>query len=138
FQSLHLTTPASVSINEKLLGKWAKSASSPPQYQNGTLVNLVNAGYHKGQYEFKADGTYSFHGESQFSSNDYGLTEEKGNYSVSGNQITLSPTSATIRKMDANGSLKKSENLPLSKRVYSWQLQYFEGINETNLVLSGI
>jgi hypothetical protein len=138
FQPLNLTTPASAAINEKILGKWAKSASSPPQYQNGTVVNLVNAGYHKGQYEFKPDGTYSFHGESQFSSNDFGLTDEKGNYLVSGNQVILTPSSATIRKVDANGALKKSENLPLSKRVYSWQLHYFEGINETNLVLSGI
>jgi hypothetical protein len=135
--SVTVNTPVSAE-GKTIVGKWAKSASSLPQYQNGVLVNLVNAGYHKGQYDFKANGTYTFHGESQFSSNDFALTDEKGTYTVTGNQLNLSPASSYTRKVDLNGTLKKTEQLPLTKRTYRWALHYFEGIQETNLVLSAV
>lgn len=123
-------------ISSQLLGKWAKSSSGPPQYSNGRLVNFVNAGYHKAQYDFKSDGSYHFHGESQFSSNDFAITDEKGKYTVSGNQLTVIPASSSVKKVDLNGKLKKLDRLALTKRNYTWQFHYFEGIRQMQLVLS--
>ncbi len=123
--------------NTSLVGKWAKSSSSPPQYQNGALVNLVNSGYHKGEYFFKDDGKYNFHSESMFNSNDYLLVDETGTYVISEGTISLIPIKGSLRKVDGNGSIKKQESIPLTKRNYSWTIHFFEGINEHNLVLSG-
>ncbi len=137
-KTVAMTTTLTTNTDTRISGKWAKSASSPPQYNNGVLVNLVNTGYSKGQYDFKPDGTYNFHSESMFSYNDYNLVDESGRYSVSGSQLSLTPSKSELRKVDANGTVKKSQVLPLTKREYSWQLHYFEGIGETNLVLSSV
>jgi hypothetical protein len=128
----------SVSTNPSLTGKWARSSSGPPQYNNGRLVNLAGSGYHKGQYDFQSDGSYSFHGESQFSSTDFAITVEKGKYIVSGNTLTLIPENSSVKKVDLNGNFKKMEQLSLAKRTYTWQSHYFEGIQETQLVLSNV
>jgi hypothetical protein len=130
-------TPAATNNSlSTITGKWAKSASSPSRYVNGKLTNAAYAGYYKGQYDFKNDGTYTFTGESYNGINEFGLIDEKGKYSIKGQQITITPASAKMRMTDLNGKLKKSQNLSLVPRVYTWQLYYFEGIQEYNLVLA--
>ncbi len=135
--STSTTNPAS--IDKQLLGLWGKSQSSPPQYRNGVLVNLTNNGYYKSQYDLKADGTYSLHGESwggQINSNELILIDESGTFEIKGDQFILSPLKSKATTVDrGNGNIKKTENLAAVKRVYSWQLYHFEGINETQLVL---
>jgi len=124
-------------IDSKIVGTWHRSSSSPSQYVNGTLTNLGYSGYTKGEYNFNADGTYYFQGESYGGSSDFRLIDESGTYSVNNNTLTISPKKSIYRVVDGDGKLKKSENLSIAKRSYTWQNYFFEGLNENALILSG-
>lgn len=128
--------PSSSPTNFQLIGKWAKSASSPSRYVNGKINNMAYNGYYKGQYEFRKDSSYTFIGESYNGLNEFGLFDEKGKYAVKGQQIILTPSSGQVRITDLNGKLKKTQALAKTKRTYQWQLHYFEGIKENNLVFT--
>lgn len=117
-------------------GKWSKTSSSAPQYLNGTLVNFSNFGYTRGQYEFKSDSSYTFHGESKQNTNAYILTDESGKYIVNGSELVLVPEKCYAKMLDAKGALKEAKIITSEKRVYSWQMVYFEGIDETQFVLT--
>jgi hypothetical protein len=98
----------------------------------------TNAGYYKVQYQFKADGTYTFKGESwggYLRSEEFWTITENGSYSISGDTLTNSPAASVATERNSAGAVKKSQNNALDKVTYKWQLHYFEGINETNLVL---
>ena len=130
--------PARASANQgaKIVGAWSKSASGPW----GTLPGAVatNAGYYKGQYQFKADGSYSFKGESwggYSRSDEFWTIEETGAYSVEGESLTVSPSKSTATLRNRAGVVKQSKNNQLEKVTYGWALHFFEGIGETNLVL---
>lgn len=120
----------------KIVGVWSKSASSP--WGTSPREIATNVGYYKGQYQFKADGTYSFKGESwggYSRSDEFWTIEEAGAYSVDGDSLTISPSKSTATLRDHAGVVKQSKNNQLEKVTYGWRLHYFEGINETNLVL---
>lgn len=122
--------------DKKIVGVWSKSASSPWGTAPGNVA--TNAGYYKGQYQFKADGTYTFKGESwggYSRSEEFWTIAENGAYSVSGDVLTISPSASVATQRNAEGVVKKSQNNALEKMVYRWRLHYFEGIGETNLVL---
>lgn len=132
------TAPARVSPNEgaKVVGVWSKSASSPWGTSPGAVA--TNAGYYKGQYQFKADGSYSFKGESwggYSRSDEFWTIEEAGTYSVDGDSLTVSPAKSTATLRNGAGVVKQSKNNQLEKTTYGWSLHFFEGIGETNLVL---
>lgn len=119
-----------------VVGIWSKSASSPWGLDAGSVA--TNAGYYKGQYQFKADGSYSFKGESwggYLRSNEFWTIEENGSYSVNGNALTISPKASTATMRTRDGVVKKSQNNQLEKVTYNWRLHFFEGIGEMNLVL---
>ena len=101
------------------------------------LTNLAYSGYTKGEYNFKADGTYNFQGESWGGSSEFRLIDESGTYLVSDNKLSIMPSKSLYRVVDGDGKLKKSENIPLKKRNYSWQKYFYEGLDETHLILSG-
>ena len=126
-------SPTASSTDNRIVGVWSLSASSPA---NSNLV--TNAGYYKGQYQFKPDGTYSFKSERWYGymrSKEFYTTEESGTYSVNGDSLTVSPrTSKTILR-NPEGIVQKTQNNPLEKVIYRWQLHHFEGINETQLIL---
>jgi hypothetical protein len=124
------------STEKRVVGVWSKSASSPWGLDAGTVA--TNAGYYKGQYEFKTDGSYSFKGESwggYLRSQDFWTIEESGSYSVNGDALTIAPRTSTATLRDRAGAVKKSQNNQLEKVTYKWKLHYFEGIGEINLVL---
>lgn len=128
--------PTTASGEKRVVGVWSKSASSPWGLDAGTMA--TNAGYYKGQYQFRADGSYSFKGESwggYLRSQEFWTIEESGSYSVNGDSLTVSPKSSTATLRDRAGVVKKSQNNQLEKVTYKWKLHYFEGIRETNLVL---
>lgn len=127
---------ASANVGAKIVGVWSKSASSPWGTSPGAVA--TNAGYYKGQYQFKADGSYSFKGESwggYSRSDEFWTIEESGTYSVNGDSLTVSPAKSTATLRNRAGVVKQSKNNQLEKVTYGWGLHFFEGIGETNLVL---
>jgi hypothetical protein len=131
---------AAGSTENKIVGVWSKSASSPVGTAgtiDATRKAMVYAGYYKGQYEFKPDGTYTFKAERRLASTSQGFwtTEESGTYAVNGDSLTISPgvSKTTVRSLE--GVVQKSQNNPLEKVTYKWRFHYFEGLKETQLVL---
>jgi hypothetical protein len=121
---------------QKIAGVWSKSASSPWGLSPGAMA--TNAGYYKGQYNFGADGSYSFKGESwggYLRSNEFWTIVESGVYSVEGDALTITPKSSTATLRNREGVVSKTQNNQLEKMTYRWKLHYFEGIREMNLVL---
>jgi len=137
-QSAASSTSVQVTTNAgaKIVGVWSKSASSPLVTSPGAIS--TNVGYYKSQYQFKADGTYSFKGESwggYSRSDEFWTIEETGTYSLSGDFLTVSPSKSATTLRSGAGAVKQSKNNQLEKVTYNWSLHYFEGINEMNLVL---
>ncbi len=132
---------ATNSTESKIVGVWGKSASSPTGLAgtiDGTQKLATNAGYYKGQYQFNADGTYNFKGESwggYLRSNEFWITEESGGYSIDGDNLIISPRASRKILRNREGVVQKSMNNQLEKVAYKWRLHYFEGLNETQLVL---
>lgn len=134
-----VTTNAITPSDKTIVGTWGKSSSSPSAYTNGVLTNLGYSGYTKGEYNFKADGNYTFQGESwsgYMNSTEYRLIDEKGSFTVNGNTLQLTPSKSLYRVVNGEGVLKSSQALPLDKRIYTWKTHYYEGLNETSLILT--
>ena len=117
--------------NNALIGTWTAAAASTRSF--GSLE--PNFGSMRLRYIFNADGTYSFKSERQFSSQRWWTTEESGTFSVNGGSVTISPrvSKATLRNL--NGVVQETRANQLEKVTYKWTTHYFEGIQETNLVL---
>lgn len=134
-----VTTQSTPPADKTIVGTWGKSSSSPSAYTNGVLTNLAYSGYTKGEYNFKADGSYTFQGESwggYMNSTEYRLTDEKGSFTVNGSTLQLIPSRSLYRVVNGEGALKSSQTLPLDKRTYTWQTHYYEGLGETSLILT--
>ncbi|MGB8190803.1 MAG: hypothetical protein WCF67_02735 [Chitinophagaceae bacterium] len=134
-----VTQPPAITTKSPVNGKWGKSASSPFGLDAATIA--TNAGYAKCQYDFKPDGTYTLRGEGwggYSRSNEYTLINENGTYKVNNQQLVITPAKSALRVVDRDGKVKKSNNLDISKRTYTWQMHYFEGINETQLILTPV
>lgn len=125
--------PPAASTENKLVGIWSLSAS------NHAGSNMVtNPGYYKGQYRFAPDGTYSFKSEKWFGYSGarvFYTTEERGTYTVSGDSLTVSPGASRTIQRNPEGAVQKTQNNQLESVTYKWQLHYFAGLNETQLVL---
>jgi hypothetical protein len=120
----------------KIAGVWSKKSSSPWGTAPGSVV--TNNGYYTIQYQFKADGSYTFKGESwggYLRSEEWWTIEETGAYSVNGNSLTIAPRTSKATLRNREGAVKRSQNNPLEAITYRWALHYFEGLNETQLVL---
>lgn len=112
-----------------VVGVWDISASSPAG---------GNAGYYKGQYRFKPDGTYTFKSERWLGyarSKEFYTIEESGTYAVAGDSLTVSPTASKTTLRNPEGVVQRVQNNQLERVTYRWRLHYFEGINETQLIL---
>lgn len=120
-------------------GAWAKSASNFSGFDPGSII--TDQGYYKGQYDFAPNGSYVFHGESwggHMRSAHYLVIDENGTYTINGDQLILAPSKSVLKETNHEGVVRKTQNLSLEKRSYRWQLYYFEGLQEYNLVLSGV
>lgn len=129
------SAPANTS-GVSIAGVWAKSSSSPMGIDPGTII--TNVGYLKCQYDLKADGTYTLHGEiggGALRSNNYGVFDESGTYTLSNSQLVIKPAKGKLTTTDRDGKVLKTQTLDLATRTYAWQLHYFEGLEETQLVL---
>jgi hypothetical protein len=129
--------PTATISNASIAGKWARSGSSPWGLDPGTLI--TNQGNYKCQYEFKKDGTYTFYGErwsGYGKSNEFWVTNENGTYKIDGNRVIIKPAKSKMVLKNREGLTSKSQQLSIAPRTYRWQLHYFEGIQENNLVLT--
>jgi hypothetical protein len=115
-------------------GKWSSSGSSLRDFSPGSI--LTDAGYYKNMYDFRPDGTYTLRGESRTNTGNYILIDENGSYKINGTQLIITPAKGKIQTFDRDGKLLRSQVGELAKRSYTWQLHYFEGLDETQLVLT--
>jgi hypothetical protein len=84
------------------------------------------------EYTFAADGTYRFHSETSTKDRDRTI-DESGTYAVRGNQLVLTPRSATRTTLKAG--IAKQTALPLEKATYTWSKLYVPETNEWRLVM---
>ena len=116
-----------------LSGLWERSSSN----YDGRMIGT--SGYARASYDLRPDGSYSFHAErsyGQSSANEWHLVDEQGTYSVSGDQVTIAPASAKGVVKDGDGNVVKEVPVELEKVTYGWKKILFEGLNETQLVLT--
>lgn len=84
-------------------GRWAISASTNQEYT------------------FAANGTYRFHSETIGGSRDR-VVDESGTYSVRGNQLSLTPRTASAATITSGVTTRRS--LPLESATYTWTKRY--------------
>ncbi len=146
-QSQDNPKPTDNTAAHSLVGKWLKTSTSNSNY----AVNNGLHEYHKMQYEFKANGTYSFVYRSFSYMPDIYFAKENGTYKIEGNTITIIPQASVFEtwskgtitntddgkeyKIDKLGKLKSRQNRTLEKVTYQFASQYFSGIDEWQLVL---
>ncbi len=133
-------------IAPSVIGKWLKTSTSNSNY---AVSNGLHQ-YHKMQYEFNPDETYSFLYRSFSYLPDIYTAKENGTYKIQGNSITIIPQASVFETwskgsiLDANGNvvyldklgaLKSSQKRTLEKVTYQFTTEYFSGINKWQLVL---
>lgn len=139
-QNPAISPKAPLQLDQKLLGKWNRSASVSPLFANP--AEWGTSGYTTCRYEFFTDGTYQYT-ERNFSYffSSIIIVKESGEYAASGGFLTISPTQSLVEKyskkngVDELGNLQESKVRSLEKVAYRYQFHYFEGIGEWNLVL---
>ena len=119
---------------QAVVGVWTAASSSPAGTSMGT-----HAGSFRGRYTFNADGTYAFKSElwgGYTNSNMWWTTEETGSYTIAGDTLTIIPKTSKATLRNLAGVVQQTKSNPLEKVAYKWTTHYFEGIQETNLVLN--
>lgn len=134
------TPKAPIQTDQKLIGKWNRSASVSPLFANA--AEWGTSGYTTCRYEFFADGTYQYTERNfGFAYEDIILVRESGQYSADAGVLTISPVNTQIERygkkngVDELGNLKENKSRTPEKVTYRYQFHYFEGIGEWNLVL---
>ncbi len=127
------SAPAADTSSLPFLGTWSVGQSA---YSAGYSVSY---GSRLLQYEFAADGTYRYHSEAwggSFNANWRYIVDEKGTWTASGDQLTVSPKEVTGVVRDLAGNVQKKGGPTLEKVTYRFQTTYFSGLQETQLVLT--
>jgi len=131
--ALPAPAPPVDTANLPFLGKWSVGQSA----YNASYS--VSYGSRLLQYDFAADGTYRYHSEAwggSFNSNWRYIVDEKGTWTVSGDQLTVIPKSVTGVVRDLDGKVQKNGGPKPEKVTYRFQTTYFSGLKETQLVLT--
>jgi hypothetical protein len=134
-ESISVAPPATVPATGPTspAGTWASSSGDAniSLYKHST-------GSAKRQYELRPDGTYRYHAEhwgGSYRSDEWILVDERGKWKLDGDQLTIDPSSAE-RVVRGRKEIRKREKLPLEKVTYRWRIHFFEGIQETDLILT--
>lgn len=120
---------------EEIQGRWATSRSG----NFDPFLLGLHHGSDKRQYDFKKDGTYTFHLEAwggSYRSDEYFVMDENGTYAVDGNKVTVTPQAGTSVQQNRAGEIQKKYDAKLETTTYLWQFYFFTGIQENNLVLT--
>jgi hypothetical protein len=139
-QNPAISQKAPVQLDQKLLGKWNRSASVSPLW--ASPAEWGTSGYTTCRYEFFTDGTYQYTERNfSYSFSSIIVVKENGQYSVNGGVLTISPAQSLVEKyskkngVDELGNLEERKARSLEKVAYRYQFHYFQGIGEWNLVL---
>ncbi len=126
--------------DSRLIGKWNRTGATHPHYADA--ASWGTAGYTTSRYEFRPDGAYLYTERSFWMLHDQiVLVKENGRFSVSNDQLTVTPEKSVIESytkkngIDELGSLVKSGPRPLETVTYKFTFHFFSGIQEWNLVL---
>jgi hypothetical protein len=136
-QSQNNSLPTDNTEVPSVVGTWSKTSTDNTDY---SLNNGLHS-YHKMQYEFNANGTYSFIYRSFSYLPDIYFAKENGTYKIDGNTITIIPKASIFETWskdngtDKLGKLKTRQKRKLEKVTYKFSSQYFSGIDEWQLVL---
>lgn len=134
---------ASTGSNNAIVGIWANNLLETSGYSNG--YPQYTAGYFRKEYTFKSDGTYLyFHKTWSAYSKPILYIYETGNWSVSGNKLTISPTKgkaeewskAASNRNNEWGTLIKSKDAKLEKVTYTFEIKIYSGSQSTALLLT--
>lgn len=137
------TSGATSNSNAGIVGIWANNLLETSGYANG--FPQYTAGYFRKEYTFKSDGTYLFfHKTWSVYVKPIRYIYETGNWSVSGNKLTISPTKgraeewskAASGRASEWGTLIKSKDAKLEKVTYSFEIKYYSGSQSTALLLT--
>ncbi|MFT3822883.1 MAG: lipocalin family protein [Chitinophagaceae bacterium] len=126
-----------------IVGLWADYKSETSGYfSNGSP--MLTAGYFRKEYVFKADGTYLFRTKNwSVFMKEILFIYETGTWKVNGNQLTISPkqgrgewwSKAASGRTSEWGSKLKASTYKLQTVTYTFELHYFSGTKETDLIL---
>lgn len=117
-----------------IVGTWATSSGA-----GGIGYVKWNWGAVRRRYVFAGDGTFTYHSEYWYGNdapNQWMLVDQRGAWSVSGGEITIAPSASSAVVVDRAGKRIDSVDAPLEQMTYRWQLHFFEGIGETDLILA--
>ena len=128
------SAPDPVAISGPFVGRWATSHSDWDMTVAGTKGSEVH------EYTISGDGTYSYRREGRSTARgDVVLTvAESGTATVDGDRITLTPRDLQGAIKNRDGSVVETVTLAPETVTYTWQLHRFEGIQETQLVLTPV
>jgi len=136
-------TPAANTTNNhtSIVGLWCDYTNETSGYVNGTP--MYTAGYFRKEYAFNADGTYVYRVKDWLTSmKDILFIYETGTYSVSGNQLTITPQQGKGEWWGKQGSstkewggLVKASDYNLEKVTYAFEIKYYSGSQTTSLIL---
>lgn len=136
-------TTTSTGSDNSIVGIWANNLLETSGYSNG--YPQYTAGYFRREYTFKSDGTYLFfHKTWSAYSKPILYIYETGNWSVSGNRLTISPTKgrseewskAASNRNNEWGALIKSKDAKLEKVTYTFEIKTYSGSQSTALLLT--
>jgi hypothetical protein len=129
-----------ITSTKTVVGTWIKKSGSHPEYAN--TASWGTSGSSTDEYRFHPDNTYEFYSKFfTYVASDLLLVRESGNYTVSGNQVTLNPKKSVIESWskkngtDKWGTLVKSQDRKLETITYTFTKHYFSGIQQWSLVL---
>lgn len=111
------------------VGRWATSVAGQPN--DGSPVI-------RRQYTLAGNGTYTHHAETwggAYRADEWMITDEAGTYSVDGDKLTITPTTAKGVLRSRSG-ITKTIKVPLEKVTYTWRVHFLAGLQENNLILT--
>ena len=127
--------------NKSIVGLWTYNTLEISGYING--MPQYTAGYSRREYAFYQDGKYLFRTKIWLTLvKDILYVYESGTYTVSENQIVLTPLKGKGEfwsKKDNTtskwGSLVRSSDFKLEKTTYRFELKYYSGSQHYDLIL---
>ncbi|HNO00965.1 MAG TPA: hypothetical protein PKN06_11915 [Chitinophagaceae bacterium] len=126
--SIRNNQPVSNSNNSSIVGLWTNYILETTGYNVGGMPQYT-AGYLRKEYQFNANGTYTFRNKQWLTkAADITFLYETGSYTVNGNQLTIIPANgkggfwAKTNSSKEWGKLKKYTDYKLEKTTYTFEI----------------